>query len=202
MSHFEYLMVMVSIILGLGATQALRGLSKLARSHRPFLPVALWGATLFYLNIQVWWGYWDMADVAAWTQPTYYIIVLLPCALFAAIELLMPIGAGAETDWEKHYFSIRPWFFGVLITFQTVATLASYIISDVPLTHPYRIEGQTIPLVFSLGAVVHDQRYQSAAELLDITEETMEQARQAGANRHLIVPAYGSAPMEYMAPYN
>ena len=93
----------------------------------------------------------DMADVAGWTQLTYYIIVLLPCALFAAIELLMPIGAGAETDWEKHYFSIRPWFFGVLITFQTVATLASYIIGDVPLTHPYRIIQVGVIAVASVG---------------------------------------------------
>ena len=101
MSLFEFLMVMVSIILGLGATQALRGLSKLARSHRPFLPVALWGATLFYLNIQVWWGYWDMADVAGWTQLTYYIIVLLPCALFAAIERAMEAGQKTQRDREQ-----------------------------------------------------------------------------------------------------
>ncbi len=31
MDHFAYLIVMVSIILGLGATQALRGLSKMCR---------------------------------------------------------------------------------------------------------------------------------------------------------------------------
>lgn len=70
------------------------------------------------------------------------------------------------------------------------------------LTHPYRIQDQTIPLAFSLGAAVHDQRYKCADELLNVTEETMKQARQAGRNCHLIVPAYGSAPMECMALYN
>ena len=166
MSHFEYLMVMVSIILGLGATQALRGLSKLTRSPRPFLPVALWGATLFYLTIQVWWGYWDMADVTGWTQLTYYIIVLLPCALFAATELLMPIGAGADTDWEKHYFSVRTWFFGVLIIFQTVALFATYIVDDVPLTHPYRViqaSGIAVALVGLLTSRARAHVWLSAA---------------------------------------
>jgi GGDEF domain-containing protein len=70
------------------------------------------------------------------------------------------------------------------------------------LTSPYQIQDRTVQLGFNLGAVIHDQRYQSADELLEITEETMKQARQVGSNRHLIVPAYGSAPMEYMAPYN
>jgi len=35
MDHFEYVMVIVSIILGLSLTQVLRGLSKLARSAQP-----------------------------------------------------------------------------------------------------------------------------------------------------------------------
>lgn len=151
MTHFEYLMVMVSIILGLGATQALRGLSKLAQSAQPFAPVALWSITLFYLHIQVWWGYWDMASVTDWTQLTYYLIVFLPCALFAAIELLVPIGAGAQTNWREHFFSVRYWFFGTVITFQAMATASSYVIADVPLTHPYRIVQVAVMLIAVSG---------------------------------------------------
>ncbi len=40
MEIFEYLMVMVAIILGLGVTQILRGLSKIARSEHPSAIVA------------------------------------------------------------------------------------------------------------------------------------------------------------------
>ncbi len=47
MDHFEYLMVMVSIILGLGTTQTLRGLSKMARSPTRFLPATLWVIGLY-----------------------------------------------------------------------------------------------------------------------------------------------------------
>jgi diguanylate cyclase (GGDEF)-like protein len=70
------------------------------------------------------------------------------------------------------------------------------------LAHPYEIQGKTIPLAFSLGAVIHDQGYKCAAELFNTTEETMKLARQTGNNRHLIVPTYGSAPMEFIAPSN
>ncbi len=151
MSHFEYLMVMVSIILGLGATQALRGLSKLAQSSQPFAPVALWSITLFYLHVQVWWGYWDMVGVTDWTQLSYYLIVFLPCSLFAAIELLVPIGAGAQTDWRTHFFNVRPWFFGTVVAFQALATVTTYIVIEVPLTHPYRIVQVTTILLATGG---------------------------------------------------
>lgn len=151
MTHFEYLMVMVSIILGLGATQALRGLSKLVRSPKPFLPVALWALTLFYLHIQIWWGFWDMSGVPAWTQLSYYLLIFVPCALFAAAELLVPIGVAAERDWEEHFFSVRLWFFGTVITFQGTATLLSYILNDVPLTHPYRLVQTSLILITASG---------------------------------------------------
>jgi hypothetical protein len=151
MTHYEYLMVMVSIILGLGATQALRGLSKIARSHSRFLPATLWVTGLFYLHIQVWWGFWDMASVPSWTQLSYYLIIFLPCSLFAATELLVPIGAGADTDWKAHFFSVQKWFLGALITFQLVAILANHVLMGVPLTHPYRILQGTIALVMTVG---------------------------------------------------
>ena len=43
MEIFEYLMVMVAIILGIGVTQALRGLSKIACGSKPFVAVTIWG---------------------------------------------------------------------------------------------------------------------------------------------------------------
>ena len=161
MTHYEYLMVMVSIILGLGATQALRGLSKIARSPTRFLPATLWVTGLFYLHIQVWWGFWDMADVPSWTQLSYYLIIFLPCSLFAATELLVPIGAGADTDWEAHFQSVQTWFLGSLITFQIVAILASYLLMGVPLTHPYRILQGAIVLTSALGLFTASTRVHS-----------------------------------------
>ncbi len=61
-------MVMVSIVLGLGVTQALRGFSKIARSSSTFLPLTIWATTLFYLHIQVWWALWDLTAVGTWNQ--------------------------------------------------------------------------------------------------------------------------------------
>jgi len=139
MEIFEYLMVMVAIILGIGVTQALRGLSKIARGSKPFTAVTIWASTLFYLHIQVWWALWDLTAVETWNQAYFYYVVSIPCALFAATELLLPLGSSPETDWQSHFFSVRKWFFGVLVFFITIAILESHVLLGSPLTHPYRL---------------------------------------------------------------
>ncbi|MFN2166059.1 MAG: hypothetical protein ACK2U9_07330 [Anaerolineae bacterium] len=139
MSLFEYLMVMVAIVLGLSVTQLLRGLSKIARGHQPFLPLIAWVVALFYMHIQVWWGFWDFSMVDEWTQFGFTFIIVIPCMLFAATELLVPLGSGPETNWREHFISVRVWFYAVLTTFGVVALLASRVMLDVPLNHPYRV---------------------------------------------------------------
>lgn len=139
MEIFEYLMVMVAIILGLGVTQTLRGLSKIARGSKPFIAVTIWALTLFYLHIQVWWALWDLKAVEIWNQVNYYYVVSIPCTLFAATELLLPLGSSPETDWQSHFFSVRKWFFGILVFFVIITILESRVLLSTPLTHPYRL---------------------------------------------------------------
>jgi hypothetical protein len=146
---FEYLMVMVSIVLGLGATQALRGLSKIAQSSRTFLPLTIWAAILFYIYIQVWWALWDLTAVGAWNQLFYYLLIAVPCSLFAATELLLPLGSSPDTDWKSHFFSVRRSFFIVFLFFAFLATINTYVFINVSLTHPYRI---TQAIIMSLVA--------------------------------------------------
>ncbi len=160
MTIFEYLMVLVSIILGLGMTQILRGLSKIARSDAPYLPLTLWAAFLGCVYVQVWWALWDLNEVALWNQGYFTLIVLIPCSMFAATELLVPMGTTAETNWRAHFFRVRRWFFAAMLLFTLLATLETYILLGVALTHPYRlmqlgVAGLLIVGFFSTNPRVH-----------------------------------------------
>ncbi len=139
MDIFEYLMVMVAIILGLGVTQILRGLSKLARSEYPSSIVTTWAAMLFILHIQLWWAFWDLGQVEQWTQAYFILLIVIPCCLFAMTELLLPMGIGPETDWQAHFLSVRVWYFRLFLFFVVLATFNTWVFLDTPLTHPYRI---------------------------------------------------------------
>jgi hypothetical protein len=151
MEIFEYLMVMVSIILGLGVTQTLRGLSKIARSPKTYLPVTIWAITLFYLHIQVWWSLWDTVAVVSWTQPFFYLLVAIPCSLFGATELLLPMGNSPDTNWESHFFGVRKWYIGAFCVFAALATLETYVFLGTPLSHPYRINQAIIITAAAAG---------------------------------------------------
>lgn len=142
---------MVSIMLGLGVTQALRGFSKIAQSSRTFLPLTMWTAVLFYLYLQVWWALWDLNTVDVWNQFYFYLLVAIPCSLFAATELLLPLASSAKTDWQSHFFSVQKWFFGALFVFSVLATLETYVFLDVSLTHPYRLVQVPLAAIVVVG---------------------------------------------------
>lgn len=158
MSIFEYLMVLVSIIMGLGLTQALRGLSKIARSDTRCLPLTLWAGILVYLYVQAWWAFWDLNGVATWNQGYFTLLVLIPCIMFGATELLLPMGKTAETNWHAHFFKVRRWFFGMMFMFSSLATLQTFVLLGVPLAHPYRVIQVAILSLHVIGFTVASPR--------------------------------------------
>lgn len=160
MSIFEYLMVLVSIVLGLGLTQTLRGLSKIARSNKRFSVVTLWAALLFVLHIQTWWAFWDLSSVPEWNQLYFFLLVLIPCSLFAATELLLPMNSSAETDWASHFWSVRRWLLATFSLFAALSILETRIFLDFPLAHPYRIFQGTILTLTLLGQFSTHKRVQ------------------------------------------
>lgn len=152
MSHFEYVMVIASIILGLGLTVILRGLARLARSARPSAVVVVWGFFLLFLFLQNWWAFWDLEQLPQWTQPSFLFLALYCCIIYAMAELMLPIGATPETDWKEHFLSIRKWYFSLQCLLTVLAMTLTYIWLSVPLTHPYRIF-QGFVLLMSVAAL-------------------------------------------------
>jgi hypothetical protein len=158
MTIFEYLMVIVSIILGLGITQLLRGFSKVARSGSRSAVVILFGIYVFVFHIQAWWALWDLRVFERWNLGYFAFLVSIPCLLFACAELLFPMATTAETDWKAHYQSVRVWFLGALAALSAIAMLETWVFLDVPLTHAYRLIQSGIIVLVITGMFVRDQR--------------------------------------------
>lgn len=160
MSMFEYLMVIVSIILGLGITQLLRGFSKVARSGSRSAVVVLFGLYVFLFHIQAWWAFWDLNTFDAWNLGYFVFLVSIPCLLFACAELLFPMGTTAETNWKTHYDSVRVWFLSALAILGTIALLETWVFLGVPLTHAYRLVQAGLIILTIIGIFVSNYRMQ------------------------------------------
>lgn len=93
MSDFEYISVLLSIILGLGITQLLSGIARLVRDGRALAP-AWWlmvmVATLLLAHFQVWWVSFGWRHVQEWTYFSYAAFMILPALLFLLAYLVFP----------------------------------------------------------------------------------------------------------------
>jgi len=160
MSHFEYVMVIVSIILGLGLTLVLRGLSKLMRSEHPSVVVVLYGVFLLMTHLQTWWGLWDAREIGQWTQVRFVLVAAYPCILYAMSELMLPMAARPDTDWKAHFLSVRRWYFSLQAMLVVSGSMLTWLMLSVPLLHPYRLVQLGLLLLSLLALTTERMRLQ------------------------------------------
>ena len=166
MSQFEYIMVMVSLILALAVAQALRGLSEVVISEKRFWPHTVWIAYFVALIIQVWWAYWDYSSVEEWRFTTYLFVLLNPIILFACVHLLVPAYRSKDTDWREHLSSVRLWVYGLGIVIAGLSMFSNVVYFDSPLLHPYRVFQGLIAAFCLVGIFAKNEKVQNTIPYL------------------------------------
>jgi hypothetical protein len=118
MGIFEYLGVLISVIMGLGITHLAVGASKLVQNRdrcKPYITHSLWSlAVLLYILI-VWWGMYWWSKHVDWRAYQYLFITLYALTLFFLSALLYPYDMDKDIDVEAYFFKQRRWFFSVFI---------------------------------------------------------------------------------------
>lgn len=119
MTPFEYLSVLVSIIVGLGLSHLLTGaarLIQLRRQVRPYPATYLWMAILLLLQIQIWWAAYESRSDTRWTFFGFAAFLLLPISAALLSYLLIPDleGEHTELDLRASFQENRAWFHGLL----------------------------------------------------------------------------------------
>jgi hypothetical protein len=117
MSEFDYLSVLISIVLGLGITQLLSGFSRLleARSGATIYPPAvLWALFLLLVHVQTWWAMFGMRGFADWTFLQFALVLAQPILLYLLASLIFP-SSTAEQDGKATFHRHRVWFFAIMI---------------------------------------------------------------------------------------
>jgi len=134
MDAFNYLSVLLSIILGLAITQILKGVRGMVLSRArvvPYWPTFVFAAFLFLVDVQVWWAFFEMRRVQEWTFPLFALVLTQTTSLYLLAALVLPDFFGEQTiDLRKHYYAHHRIFFSLFI----VTLMAS-------LTKPIFLEG-------------------------------------------------------------
>lgn len=118
MSDFEYIAVLLSIILGLGITQLLSGIARLVRDGRALAP-AWWimviVAVLLVMHFQVWWASFEWRHIETWTFFSYVSFMILPMLLFLLAYLVLP--ADPQLDGKelvREFIAQRRSFYAII----------------------------------------------------------------------------------------
>ena len=105
---FNYLSVLLAIVLGLAITQVLLGLRGLILTRakvKLYLPTLIWAGLTLLLAIQAWWADFSLRTEANWTFGPLLVIILQAIGVYMAAALVLPDIAG-----DAPYRSAGPLF--------------------------------------------------------------------------------------------
>ena len=121
MSTFEFVTILLSVVVGLGFTRLLSGLGRAIemRGQLKFYWVQMiWSINVGFYLVMFWWtvvfGY---SALESWSFINFTSLLIYAILLYLQAVLIIPSKLEPGMDLEAHFFSIRKWFFtiGVLL---------------------------------------------------------------------------------------
>jgi hypothetical protein len=124
MDQFEYVMVLVSIVVGLGITHILLGiggiidrLSRKDDSLEISLAHAFWLGHCFLWLVMFWWWEYDRSmSLADWTMGLYLFLIFYAVTIFLLQAVLVPRTWDGITSLKEYFLERRVWFYSLLAT--------------------------------------------------------------------------------------
>jgi hypothetical protein len=132
---FDYLAVLISVVLGLAVTHVLTGISG-AINRRHYVRVdwvqLFWALNVLAYVLAVWWGMYWWKQLAVWTVQEFAFLTSYAIVLFLMASALFPAEGGRDGSEQVTFTHNRTWFFGLL--------LAAHLI-DIPETAAKQSDG-------------------------------------------------------------
>lgn len=165
MTPFEYVIVLISVILGLGITTILTGVAELIKHNRPvklYTPYIIWIVLIFVLHIQDWWLSYKLQSIKVWELHSFLLIIIYPICLYILAHLLFPSSMDAKFDSRTFFLAHYPRIFiGAIIL--VVLSVVQNVFVDV-----YGIESQIPQLIvfLILGGVLFTRSQRSTVHFI------------------------------------
>jgi hypothetical protein len=123
MEMFNYVMVLASVIIGLGIAHLLQGVGGIVqhpRREKTYWVHLLWVAAIFLRALFWWWFEFRLSAIAEWTFTLYLFVLAYAFLIYLWCALLFPRDLEGYDGFEDYFYSRRGWFFGLLLLGQVV----------------------------------------------------------------------------------
>ena len=118
MNSFEYLSVLVAVIMGLAVTRLLTATGSAAR-HRETVCIdwiqVVWVFNVLLYVLTIWWALFAWNQLSEWNYFLFLFIVLYAIVLFLLGDALFPNPVDASSNLREHFRRHRKWFFSILL---------------------------------------------------------------------------------------
>jgi hypothetical protein len=143
MGLFEFLMILISVVIGLGLTEILSGVANLLRARESVRFHWLHGLFqfgVFFALLQQWWESWDWVGLEEITFLAVLTIVASPVLLFLIAHLLYP-SPSENADLKSYYLQQSPLLWGFVIAGTLVGNVLRPWVWGYPVLEPSNLAG-------------------------------------------------------------
>jgi len=153
LNSFEYIIILTSLILGLGVSQILVGVANLItnKNIKWSLPHAMMTTLIFLTQIQEWWiTYQYSMLVDGWTLTRVMMLMVYPILLFVAARILFPYSEiqNEAVDLGEYYAKSWPALFTIFFIVALTSIWQNYVFSGIP------IANQILQILAAVGFLV------------------------------------------------
>jgi hypothetical protein len=168
MEMFNYVMVLASVIIGLGITHLLQGVGGIVqhpRRDKIYWVHLLWVGAIFLRAIFWWWFEFRLSETAEWTFTLYLFVLAYAVLIYLWCALLFPRDLAGYDGFKDYFYSRRQWFFGLLLVGQAV-DVADTLLKGLDHFHSlgafYLISTATLSLLLLIAMQTRNERYHGA----------------------------------------
>ena len=167
MDEFEFVLILVSIILGLGMSDLLTMVARtLRRGVRGGLVHALWLLYVGGLLLQQFWSKWHASEITDWSALQLVIFIAPSFLAFLAASLLCPTTVEGS-DLDPYFLERRRPFFVVLMLLMLSYSFERWFLDRTPPTSA-DATGLISAAIYAVALIRAERRIQVTAALAAI----------------------------------
>ena len=120
MTDFEFLTVLVSIVIGFGLTHLLGGLGRayhFRRSSKMDAVHVAWTIMVFFVLVLNWWVFLLWRDFDAWTFFVFFTVIMWTTSMYVLALALFPPRLPEDVDYRVMFETNRTWFLSTFVAF-------------------------------------------------------------------------------------
>jgi hypothetical protein len=165
---FNYVMVLASVIIGLGITHLLQGVAGIVQHpgrEKLYWVHLTWVAAIFLRIIFWWWFEFRLSETVQWSFALYFFVLLYAFVNYLTCALLFPKDLADYAGFKDYFYSRKGWFFGVNLAgigIDVADSLLKGVDHFQALGLSYPILMTALAILFITGMLTRSEQFQGA----------------------------------------